>query len=126
MRDSQSFSHNISTSGSQTPDKKGPAQTSSSKPATGDDGKEEVSPEDVSRILNEAAQELEQDAQKALRDLEEDKEIMKRLQEVKQRRKESSSDINKGKTKYSKVPTNKTTNGTSTCRKVVLIVNRSP
>ncbi|XP_053397944.1 abscission/NoCut checkpoint regulator-like [Mercenaria mercenaria] len=98
MRDSQTFSHNISTSGSQTPNAKAEQKTSQSqgeqKPA-GDEEGEAVSPEDVSRILNEAALELEQDAQKALKDLQEDKEIMKKLQEIKQRRKESSSDVNK-------------------------------
>ncbi|XP_060606895.1 abscission/NoCut checkpoint regulator-like isoform X2 [Ruditapes philippinarum] len=96
LRDSQSFSHNISTSGQQTPDKKGVQVTKEEhSPATVDNANKEVSPEDVSRILNEAAKELEQDAQKALRDVQEDKEIMKRLQEIKQKRKESASDINK-------------------------------
>ena len=57
---------------------------------------DEISAEEIGKILNEAAGELEKDAQKALKGLEEDKEIMKRLQEVKQRRKESASDVNKG------------------------------
>ena len=55
----------------------------------------------MSRILNEASQELEIDAQKALSGLQEDKEIMRRLQQVKQRRKESSGDVNKGLFKWS-------------------------
>ena len=66
-------------------------------PQEGAGGSEDpVSAEEVRRILSEAAQELELDAQKALKGLQEDKEIMKKLQDIKQRRKESTTDINRG------------------------------
>lgn len=90
LRDSQTFSHNISTSESSSKNN----NEDSSKNSEKDNA--DISPEEVGRILNEAAQELEEDARKAMRGLEEDKEIMKRLQEIKQRRKESSSDVNRG------------------------------
>lgn len=93
LRDSQSFNSNID-GGSQ--DSKPATVTGSTKDkppeAKADD---EISPEEVTRILNETAQTLEEDARKALKGLEEDKEIMKRLQEVKQRRKQSSTDVNR-------------------------------
>ena len=61
------------------------------------EGDDPISPEEIHKILSEAAQELEQDANKALKGLEEDKEIMRKLQEIKQKRKESKTDINKGR-----------------------------
>ena len=93
LRDSQTFSQNIkdtkstsSTSANATSDNKKPDNSE------GDD----ISAEEIGKILNDAAVELEKDAQKALKGLEEDKEIMKKLQEVKQRRKDSAKDNNKG------------------------------
>ncbi|KAL4239061.1 Abscission/NoCut checkpoint regulator [Mactra antiquata] len=88
LRDSQTFSQNISTSES-------PSKTNTTQNTSDIKDPDSLSPEEVSRILNEAASELDADAKKALKDLEEDKEIMKRLQEIKQRRKESATDVNK-------------------------------
>ena len=52
----------------------------------------EVSMEEMNKLIEEAANELELDAKKALTDLQKDKDIMKRLQEIKSRRKD---DVNK-------------------------------
>ncbi|XP_052270758.1 abscission/NoCut checkpoint regulator-like isoform X2 [Dreissena polymorpha] len=97
-RDSQSFSQNIESGTGQT----GPGAVPGSLPkviGVGTSGKtdpvNEVSPEEMRQILNAAAQELEQEAQRALKGLEDDKEIMKKLQEVKERRKQSSTNVNK-------------------------------
>ena len=54
---------------------------------------DEIPLEEMQRLIAEASNELELDAQKALQDLQKDKEIMKRLQEVKNRKKD---DVNKG------------------------------
>ena len=92
LRDSQTFSQNIKESNNSANTVNAAGDRKKSDNAEGD----EISAEEIGKILNEAADELEKDAQKALKGLEEDKEIMKRLQEVKQRRKESASDVNKG------------------------------
>ena len=62
---------------------------SSQAPHTND----EIPLEEMQKLIEEASKELDVDAQKALSDLQKDKEIMKRLQEIKDRKKE---DINKG------------------------------
>lgn len=53
---------------------------------------DEIPLEEMQRLIAEASKELDVDAQKALEDLQKDKEIMKRLQAVKNRKKE---DVNK-------------------------------
>lgn len=90
LRDSQTFSQNIketktSSAGKITSDSKKP----------GNSEWDEISAEEIGKILNEASLELEKDAEKALKGLEDDKDIMKKLQEVKQRRKDSAKDVNK-------------------------------
>lgn len=103
LRGSTQFSHNISTVSSQQQpspklDKKnsknGEGSTMEQKPSNSDH-EDAVSPEEVSRILIEAAKELEDDALNAMQGLQQDKEIMKKIKEIKQRRKESAADINK-------------------------------
>ncbi|KAK3580877.1 hypothetical protein CHS0354_032939 [Potamilus streckersoni] len=84
-QDAKGFSQNI-------PDGKGAENSEKLSNSAGDDS---ISVEEMNRILSDAAKELEIDAQRALEGLEKDKEIMKKLKEVKQRRKESKSDINK-------------------------------
>lgn len=93
MRDSQTFSQNIKESNNSS----NTSNTAGDRKKSDNTESDEISAEEIGKILNEAAGELERDAQRALKGLEEDKEIMKRLQEVKQRRKESVKDINKGK-----------------------------
>lgn len=53
---------------------------------------DEIPLDEMQRLIEEASKELDVDAQKALEDLQKDKEIMKKLQEIKDRKKE---DINK-------------------------------
>ncbi|KAL3873197.1 hypothetical protein ACJMK2_036342 [Sinanodonta woodiana] len=84
-QDVKGFSHNIL-------DGKGAENSEKLSNSAGEDS---ISVEEMNRILSDAAKELEIDAQRALEGLEKDKEIMKKLKEVKQRRKESKSDINK-------------------------------
>lgn len=54
---------------------------------------DEISIEEMNKLIEQAAKEMEMDAHKALEDLQKDKEIMKKLQEIKSRKKE---DVNKG------------------------------
>lgn len=65
---------------------------------TDDDGKKsnedggEISAEEINKIMEETTQECELEARRALKNLEKDKNIMKRLQEIKGRQNE---DVNK-------------------------------
>lgn len=67
---------------------------------------DEIPLEEMQRLIAEASKELDVDAHKALEDLQKDKDIMKRLQEVKNKKKE---DVNKG-TKFNNGQSQKITN----------------
>lgn len=77
------FKKNINGSGTPTPEEKKPDTRTN----------DEIPIEELQNLIAEASKDLEVDAQKALEDLQKDKEIMKKLQEVKNRKKE---DVNKG------------------------------
>ncbi len=68
-------------------------------PASGED----VSWAEMNRLMGEAAAELELDAEKAVRGLQQDKELWKRLEELKKKKDEKGKEVAGGKAEGTKL-----------------------